>query len=232
MNNVESNSSQLLLSAHDIVKSYKHGTNELQILKSVSLEIKPAEMLCIMGGSGAGKSTLLHILGTLERPNSGSLRFLGQSLSIKNEDELAKFRNESMGFVFQFHHLLPEFTAQENVMMPALIAGWSRQKAALRADELLNDMGLSNRKTHYPNELSGGEQQRVAIARALTRQPKILFADEPTGNLDSKNEQMVRDLLLNLNEKYKLAVLAVTHNSEFAKSFPKIKHLKDGQWIS
>lgn len=230
MNNAM-DANNMLLAAYDIVKSFKHGEQELQILKSISLEIAPAEMICIMGGSGAGKSTLLHILGTLEKANSGSLRFMGQSLSLKNDNELAKFRNQSMGFIFQFHHLLPEFTAQENVMMPALIAGDSRYQASIRADELLSDMGLSNRKTHYPNELSGGEQQRVAIARALMQKPKILFADEPTGNLDSKNEQMVRDLLFDLNRKYKLAILAVSHNQDFAKSFPKIKHIKDGQWL-
>ncbi|MBC7372320.1 MAG: ABC transporter ATP-binding protein [Bdellovibrionaceae bacterium] len=218
--------------ADSIVKSYPQGDGgELQILRGLSLEIRDGEAMCILGSSGAGKSTFLQILGTLDRPQSGQLYFQERNILDMNDEEVATFRNEKMGFVFQFHHLLAEFTALENVMIPCRIAGQSVRDARDQATELLYQMGLGPRMAHYPSQLSGGELQRVAIARALVRRPKILFADEPTGNLDMQNSQRIQDLFFELKERLGLALVVVTHDLAFAQKFPKILRMKDGQWV-
>jgi lipoprotein-releasing system ATP-binding protein len=183
-----------------------------------------------MGSSGAGKSTLLHLLGALDRATSGVVKFQDQDLSRLSDDGLSEFRNKSMGFVFQFHHLLSEFSALENVMMPALIGGVSFSSAKKTAQRLLVDLGLQDRLHHRPSALSGGESQRVAIARALVREPAVIFADEPTGNLDQKTGQTVQRLLFDLQAKHKVTLVAVTHDPEFARKFPKVRSIRDGQW--
>lgn len=217
-----------LLSARGLSKSYPMGEKRLDVLKRVNVDIKRGEALCIVGSSGAGKSTLLHILGTLDRPTLGRVFFKGRDVTEKSDEELARFRNNSMGFVFQFHHLLSEFTALENVMMPCRIAGLSRAKSERAASRLLDLLGMASRAEHFPSELSGGEQQRVAIARALVRQPEVLLADEPTGNLDSENGNRIQNLLFELKENLGLTLLVVTHEQEFARRFPKIVNLCDG----
>lgn len=224
------NDSNIFLRAVDIHKSYAQGAGELEILRGVSLDIKQGEALAILGSSGAGKSTLLQIMGTLDRPNRGELICEGRDLLAMNDDELSRFRNSEMGFVFQFHHLLSEFTALENVMIPCRVGGESVRGAREKALALLDFMGLSGRVEHFPSQLSGGELQRVAIARALVRQPKILFADEPTGNLDSATSGKIQELFFRLKEEMKLALVVVTHDLTFATRFPKVYRMKDGQW--
>lgn len=219
-----------ILSAQNINKSYAQGSGSLPILKNLSLEVNRGESLCIVGSSGAGKSTLLHILGTLDRPDSGDIEFNGQSLLQKNEDELANFRNSKMGFVFQFHHLLAEFTALENVAMPLRISGMGANEAAELSLESLRQIGLAERAHHFPNQLSGGELQRVAIARALVRGPEILFADEPTGNLDSQNSLIIQNLFFQLKEERGLTLIAVTHDAQFAGKFSRVLRMTDGRW--
>jgi lipoprotein-releasing system ATP-binding protein len=224
--------SSILLKATDIHKSYTQGVGELEILRGINLEIKEAEALAILGGSGSGKSTLLHILGTLDKPNRGEISCEGRNLLTMSDDELARFRNSEMGFVFQFHHLISELTAVENVMIPGRVAGEHAKEAEAKALHLLEFMGLADRRHHYPNQLSGGELQRIAIARALVRKPKILFADEPTGNLDSHTSAKIQELFFRLKEEMKLALVVVTHDLTFATRFPKVFRLKDGQWES
>lgn len=219
-----------LIKAVNVHKSYTQGTGELEILRGVNFEVKQGEALAILGASGAGKSTLLHIMGTLDRPNRGELYFEGRNILAMEDEELSRFRNSEMGFVFQFHHLLGEFTALENVMLPCRVGGESIKEAREKALHLLAFMGLAERGDHYPNQLSGGELQRVAIARALVRRPKILFADEPTGNLDSQTSLKIQDLFFRLKEEMKLALVVVTHDLAFATRFPKVYRMKDGQW--
>ena len=221
----------IFLSAKNIHKSYSHAEGELEILRGVSMDIREGEALAILGASGAGKSTLLQIMGTLDRPTQGEVTCEGRDLLAMNDEELSKFRNSEMGFVFQFHHLLGEFTALENVMIPCRVAGENIKEAKEKALHLLEFMGLSERAAHYPNQLSGGELQRVAIARALVRKPKILFADEPTGNLDSNTSIKIQELFFRLKEEMKLALVIVTHDLTFATRFPKVYRMKDGQWI-
>lgn len=223
---------KVLLSALNINKSYSQGVGELQILKGLNLQIHEGEAVGIVGTSGSGKSTLLQILGTLDRPQSGELTYEDKNLLAMPDEELAHFRNETMGFVFQFHHLMAELTALENVMLPCRIGGLSSEESREHAADLLNLLGLAERMTHYPNQLSGGELQRVAIARALVRRPKILFADEPTGNLDSTNSSKIQDIFFLLKEKFNLSLVVVTHDLSFAQRFPRILRLKDGQWFS
>ena len=222
--------SDVILRAKGIRKSYAQGTSELGILKGVDVEIKRGEAVCIVGASGAGKSTLLHILGTLDHPTDGEVFFEDQSLFAKSEEELASFRSAKMGFVFQFHHLLAEFTAVENVMMPCRIAGESKPAAKAKALHLLETLGLRDRADHFPSQLSGGELQRVAIARALVRRPQVLFADEPTGNLDSKNSQLIQKLFFQLKEQYGLTLVVVTHDAGFAQKFSRVLRISDGGW--
>ncbi len=219
-----------LLKAKHISKSYPQGAGELQILRGLSLDIYPGDAVSILGASGAGKSTFLQILGTLDRPQSGELLFQDKDLLKMPDDEIALFRNRQMGFVFQFHHLITEFTALENVMLPCRIGGDSLKEAESRAEELLLMLGLKDRLGHYPSQMSGGELQRVAIARALVRKPKILFADEPTGNLDSKNGQIIQELFFDLKARMSLAMVIVTHDLQFAARFPRVLRIKDGHW--
>lgn len=222
---------KIFIKASNIHKVYSHAMGQLEVLRGVSLEIKEGEALAILGSSGAGKSTLLQIMGTLDKPTKGELKCEGRNLLEMNDKELSQFRNAEMGFVFQFHHLLSEFTALENVMIPCRIAGEPTQRAREKALHLLDFMGLVDRAHHYPNELSGGELQRAAIARALVRHPKILFADEPTGNLDSQTSAKIQDLFFRLKEEMNLALVIVTHDLAFASRFPKVYQMKDGQWI-
>lgn len=218
-----------ILRATGITKSFKQGSGELSILRGIDLDVRPGESICIVGSSGAGKSTLLHILGTLDQPTSGELQIAGEDVLQKSDDEMALFRNREMGFVFQSHYLLGEFTALENVMMPCRIAGDTRVAARIKSQGLLEMLGLASRASHFPNELSGGELQRVAIARALVRKPKILFADEPTGNLDSQNSQKIQELFFELKTRLGLTLLVVTHDLNFAKKFDRCLRISDGR---
>ena len=219
-----------LISAQCVTKSYPMGASRLEVLRGIDLEIKQGEAVSIIGSSGAGKSTLLHILGTLDKPTLGKVIYRGYDLTRESDERVAEFRNKSMGFVFQFHHLLSEFSAIENVMMPCRIAGMSLSESRSSAENLLNLLGLSQRLRHYPSELSGGEQQRVAIARALVRKPEVLFADEPTGNLDTANAARIQDLFFDLKTKLNLTLVVVTHDGAFASKFPRTLKMRDGLW--
>jgi lipoprotein-releasing system ATP-binding protein len=201
---------------------------DLQVLKNVDLSIAESEIISIVGPSGAGKSTLLQILGSLQNASSGEVSYDGVIIQNLKSNELANFRNQNIGFIFQFHHLLPEFTAIENVCMPAFISGMGRNAAQDRAKELLNQLGLAQRIEHKPSELSGGEQQRVAVARALMNKPQIVFADEPSGNLDTENAEELHQLFLKLREDYGYSFAIVTHNNELAKMADRIVRMKDG----
>ncbi|MCB0378241.1 MAG: ABC transporter ATP-binding protein [Bdellovibrionales bacterium] len=223
--------SSVILSTKCVTKAYDMNGSRLEVLKGIDLDIRQGEAVCIMGVSGAGKSTLLHILGTLDQPTLGKVYYRGEDLTRKTDDQLASFRNRKMGFVFQFHHLLPELTALENVALAARIGGTSKVEAEKMALELLDQLGLKKRQSHYPSELSGGERQRVAIARALIQKPEILFADEPSGNLDSENGKVIQDLFFELKEKMGLTLVVVTHDQEFANRFPKLYRLKNGVFI-
>jgi lipoprotein-releasing system ATP-binding protein len=222
--------SERILVAEGITKTYHRGGSRVEVLKGVDLDIYEGEAVCILGTSGAGKSTLLHIMGTLDRATSGTMLHRGRDLSKGSDEAMAEFRNREIGFVFQFHHLLSEFSALENVMLPARIGGLSEREAKARALELLTLLGLEARQHHYPTELSGGEQQRVAVARALVQQPKILLADEPTGNLDTENSRHIQELFFSLKNKLGLTLVVVTHDANFATRFPRRLMLKDGHW--
>jgi lipoprotein-releasing system ATP-binding protein len=213
-----------MLSTKNITKRY----GDLQILKGVNLNIQSSEIVSIVGVSGAGKSTLLHILGTLERPDTGTLWIDGIDVFSLNSNQLSSFRNQRIGFVFQFHHLLPEFTSLENVCMPSWIAGESKKSALKKAEALLDILQLSDRLDHKPSELSGGEQQRVAIARALINNPSIVLADEPTGNLDSQNSSGIFHMINSLREEFKQTFVLVTHNEELAALTDRTLRMQDG----
>ncbi len=217
-----------LLQASALCKSYRSGLDTITVLEQVDLIVRPKEMTAIVGASGSGKTTLLQILGTLDQPNSGQLFFRGTELTSKNEPDLAEHRNTHIGFIFQFHHLLPEFSALENVMMPGLINGRARSAVKAKAQGLLEQVGLGKRLQHRSGELSGGEQQRVALARALVMEPALLLADEPTGNLDSASGNRVFALLRELSENLGLAVVMVTHNMELAAAMDHRLTLADG----
>ena len=219
----------LILRAENLSKSFASGNTILAILKGLQIDIRKGEMVAIVGASGIGKSTLLHILGLLENPTSGKVFYEGIDASGLKENELAKFRNEKICFVFQFHHLLNEFTALENVMIPALIGGCKKTQAKEISDDILKSVGLAERAHHKPGELSGGEQQRVAIARALVMKPKIVLADEPTGNLDQKTGEEVFELLKKLKKEREETFVIVTHNLSLAKQADRILELKDGK---
>jgi lipoprotein-releasing system ATP-binding protein len=210
-------------------KRFLHEGREVEILRGIDLEVKTGEMLAVVGASGAGKSTMLYLLGTLDLPTSGTIEYDGEDVTRYSSARLAAFRNERLGFVFQFHHLLPEFTALENVMMPGLIRGVGRAAIEQTARSLLSDVGLTARLTHRPGELSGGEQQRVALARALVMNPKLVLADEPTGNLDSKNSRAIQDLFFALNERRGTTFLVVTHSTELAARMPRVVTMRDGR---
>jgi lipoprotein-releasing system ATP-binding protein len=219
----------IILSSENITKSYQSTKKvKLEVLKSISVEIEANKISVIVGASGAGKSTLLHLLGGLDRPDSGKVFYEQKNIFDFNNDKLAKFRNENMGFVFQFHHLLPEFTALENVSIPQMIKGVSLKSASENSIRLLEIVGLEDRAEHKPAELSGGEQQRVAVARALANDPKIIFADEPTGNLDSANSDSIHKLLFDLRDNFKKTFVIVTHNPELMKLADIILEIKDG----
>ena len=210
-----------LIAASGVVKGYRTPAGYVPVLEGVDLAVAPGEMVAIIGASGVGKSTLLHILGTLDLPTTGQLLFDGNDVTRLSPTALADFRNKSIGFVFQFHHLLPEFTALENVMMPALIQRVARREAEKRAREILTRVGLAHRLTHKPGELSGGEQQRVALARALVMRPALLLADEPTGNLDAKTGEEIHELFFELNRERGTTMMIVTHNPELAARMPR-----------
>jgi lipoprotein-releasing system ATP-binding protein len=215
----------------DLKKSFIKDGQEIEVLKGLNLEISRGESLAMLGVSGAGKSTFIHILGTLDHPTSGTILYDETNVFDWPEIKIAEFRNKKIGFVFQFHHLLPEFSALENTMMPGLISGMQKQEASDRARTLLEEVGLGRRIKHKPGELSGGEQQRVAVARALMMEPEVVLADEPTGNLDSETGRMVYETMLKLNQSRRITLVVVTHNRTLAKHMSRRIELEDGKII-
>lgn len=223
----------MILQTKNLIKSYQNTKKvKLEVLRSVNIEIEEKKISVIVGASGAGKSTLLHIMGGLDRPDSGEVYFNNQNIFSFTDDKLAKFRSNNIGFIFQFHHLLPEFTALENVVVPQMITGTVFNAASHKARELLEAVGMSERMHHKPAELSGGEQQRVAVARALANDPDIILADEPTGNLDSENSEAVHKILLNLRDNLGKTFVIVTHNPELVNLADMVYEIKDGNIIS
>jgi lipoprotein-releasing system ATP-binding protein len=220
-----------LLTVRDLHKSFFEGDEEIQVLRGLNLELAEGERLAVVGESGVGKSTLLHILGTLDRPTRGEILYRDKPIPMDDEIALAHLRNREIGFVFQFHYLLPDFSALENVMFPALIQGMDSAQAAKQAELLLEMVGLKDRLTHRPGKLSGGEQQRVAVARSVVLQPKLILADEPTGSLDVRIGEEVQELLFRLNQEKGIALVVATHNREFAEKIGRRVELKDGQLV-
>ena len=216
------------VSVKNLTKVYPHSGRDIVVLRGLNFELRPGEVASVVGASGVGKSTLLHVLGTLDTPTSGTIMFDGVNVTAMGPTRLAEFRNNEIGFVFQFHHLLPEFTALENAMMPGLINRLPRATAAERATAMLRRLGLAERLTHRPGELSGGEQQRVALARALLLRPRLLLADEPTGNLDTKTGREMHELFFELNRELEMTILIVTHNDELAARTPRKLRMADG----
>ena len=225
------NSKKALIRIVDLHKSYYDGEAELPVLQGLNLEVNMSEVLAVIGASGVGKSTLLHIIGTLDHPTTGKVLYDDQDIFTLTETELARFRNQEIGFVFQFHHLLPEFTALENVAMGALITTTNNKAVYEEAEALLAYVGLSERGSHYPSQLSGGERQRVAIARALINKPKVVLADEPTGNLDRRSSDAILELLWDLNAKSGQTFVIVTHNRELARQVDRVVELVDGKVV-
>lgn len=225
------NSAEALIRVVDLHKSYYDGEAELRVLQGINLDVYKSELLAIVGASGVGKSTLLHIIGTLDRPTAGNVLYDEDDVFTLPDRDLAGFRNKEIGFVFQFHHLLPEFNALENVAIAALIATQNHKTVYKEAEALLDYVGLSERCTHYPSQLSGGERQRVAIARALINKPRVVLADEPTGNLDRRSSETVLELLWDLNAKSGQAFVIVTHNQELAQQVDRIVQLVDGKVV-
>ena len=215
-------SNDLVLACYNVSRTYQDGKLKVDVIQNLDLEVKPGESVSIVGASGSGKSTLLHIMGGLDTPSSGEVRLMGQPLKDVSQKDLGLLRNQHLGFVYQFHHLLPEFTALENVKMPLLIGKVNKAEAEKRAIEMLEKVGLGSRIDHRPSELSGGERQRAAIARALVTKPKCLLADEPTGNLDRKNAQVILDLMLDLQRELGTALVVVTHDEELAARFGRM----------
>jgi lipoprotein-releasing system ATP-binding protein len=220
---------EFLIEAMNLSKQYGEGDQAIHVLNDLSLAVRPTERIAIVGESGVGKSTLLHILGMLDQPNSGQVLLAGQDLFACSETERATIRNRKIGFIFQFHHLLPDFTALENVLMPGLIGGLSWLEARQRAETMLVSVGLADRETHRPGELSGGEQQRVAVARALVMKPQLILADEPTGNLDPATGESILRLLLDLNEQFGVTMAVVTHNEKLAAAMDRTLRLQNGK---
>mgnify|MGYP005629927407 CR=1 FL=1 len=225
----ETGQGPFLMVLEDVHKSFEHHGNVIEVLRGVSLKVKEGESVAIVGASGVGKSTLLNIMGSLEPPTEGVVKFLGKNLYSLQEHELCRIRNQDIGFVFQFHHLLPELTALENVMMPALIARYAKQEARAMAKEVLEKVGLERRLSHQSGELSGGEQQRVAIARALVMKPKLILADEPTGNLDWFTGKEVAGLLMKLNEEEGISMVVATHNQSLAAQMSRKMEIVGGR---
>ena len=223
------NTGDLLISARNLYKSYDNSGSSIVILQNTDFDIIKGETIAVVGASGIGKSTFLHVIGTLDRPDSGTLLFRGKDVLLFNDTGLAAFRNKSVGFVFQFHHLLSEFTAIENVMMPALINGLDKKTASRLAEDILLRVGLKDRLFNLSSRLSGGEQQRVALARALVLKPEILLADEPTGNLDRKNSEIIHSMLMELNQELKMALVVVTHNPELASLMSRVVSIANGK---
>lgn len=224
--------SNIILEAQNIQKSFTDGKSNVDVIRGISLQVKAGEFISIVGSSGSGKSTLLHVLGGLDRPTSGQVIVNGQRFDTLSEAERGYVRNEHLGFVYQFHHLLPEFTALENVAMPLMLRKNTKFKEAKQqAEYLLERVGLSHRLTHQPGELSGGERQRVALARALVGRPKLMMADEPTGNLDRKTAVKIFELLSDLRREFNMAMLIVTHDEKLAQSADSILHMRDGIWV-
>jgi len=221
-----------LLSVRNLQKSFVEGSQEIHVLRGVSLELAEGERIAVVGESGVGKSTLLHLLGTLDRPTAGEILYRGNPLPLDDEAALSQFRNREIGFVFQFHYLLPDFTALENVMFPLLIQGVAKGEARAAAERLLDAVGLKERINHRPGKLSGGEQQRVAVARAVVLKPKVILADEPTGSLDVRIGEEVQDLLFRLNEENGVALIVATHNREFAARIGRRVEIRDGRLFS
>ena len=222
------NEDNILLKASDLTKTYFSTVGEVQVLHGITMQIMTKEIVTIVGASGVGKSTLLNLLGALDKPTSGKIEIEGTDISNMDEGELSEFRNKTMGFIFQFHHLLPELSATENVMLPALLRGDSKKLIMNRASELLSDVGLSHRLHHKPSELSGGERQRVAVARSLMNEPKLILADEPAGNLDSGNAESLYKLMWTLKEEREQTFVIVTHNEELAKRADRTIRIEDG----
>lgn len=218
-----------LLQVRELHKSFTEVGEEIHVLRGLELELAEGKRLAIVGESGVGKSTLLHILGTLDRPSSGQVIYRGSDLSSLSEDALSEIRNREIGFIFQFHYLLPDFNALENVMLPALIRGWEWGRARAEAGRLLEMVGLQNRMTHRPGKLSGGEQQRVAVARSVILEPKLLLADEPTGDLDPSTGEEIQNLLFSLNEERRVAFVVATHNRRFAARVGNQFELREGR---
>jgi len=218
-----------LLAVRDLRKSFIEGASEIHVLRGANFDLAEGERVAVVGQSGVGKSTLLHILGTLDRPTSGQILFRGKELPLDDETSLCEFRNRQIGFVFQFHYLLPDFSAIENVMFPALIRGMNAPQARSEGERLLERVGLKDRMNHRPGKLSGGEQQRVAVARAVILQPSLVLADEPTGSLDLRIGAEVQELLFQLNLEYNIALIVATHNHEFADKIGRRVELRDGQ---
>ena len=216
------------LQCRGIVRSYREGDNCVDVLRGVDLQLKPGEQIAIVGASGSGKSTLLNVLGGLDQPDSGEVELLGQSFSVLNDNQRGSLRNQHLGFVYQFHHLLGEFTALENVAIPAMIAGVSQSEARTRAEAILTDVGLKHRLSHKPAELSGGERQRVAIARALVNKPACVLMDEPTGNLDRTTAQSIQHLLTSLSRESGISFIIVTHDEKLAATMDRVLHLQEG----
>jgi lipoprotein-releasing system ATP-binding protein len=220
-----------LLSVRDLHKTFVEGGSEIHVLRGLNLDLAEGERLAIVGESGVGKSTLLHVLGTLDRPDSGKIIYADKELPLGDETALCQFRNRELGFVFQFHYLLPDFSALENVMFPALIQGLAVARAKTEAERLLEIVGLKDRMSHRPGKLSGGEQQRVSVARAVILKPRLLLADEPTGSLDLRIGEGVQELLFRLNEEHNIALIVATHNREFADKIGRCAELKAGQLV-
>ena len=221
-----------LLQLIDLCKFYGKESQKVEVLRSLNLEVFSGDQIAIVGPSGAGKSTLLHIMGTLDSPSSGTMKFKGEDLFTKGESECSRFRAKTVGFVFQFHHLFGEFNLIENILMPASLSGKKEKQMVLRAQNLIGRVGLSHRMTHYPSQLSGGELQRAAIARAFLLHPALILADEPTGNLDLQNSLNIQDIFFQMAQEEKATLIVVTHDLGFAKKFNRVLKLVDGRWAS
>lgn len=220
-----------ILNIKSVSKSFPKGKERIDVLKNISLTVKKKEAICITGGSGVGKSTFLHVIGTLDRPSKGEVFYYEKNLNLATDEELAEFRSQKMGFIFQFHYLLGEFNALENIMIAGQIGRKNFKRSKERAEYLTELVGIADRRKHFPSELSGGEQQRVAIARALMNEPEIVLADEPTGNLDAKNTTNILNIFFELKARFGITFISASHDPMFAKVFPKVLNMKDGVFV-